>query len=67
MTDKEALAQLRAEKCLCGRRKRIMNAVCGGCYWRLPLRLRKRLYRGFAEGFAKELQKVLEHLKLKEV
>lgn len=67
MTDKDARANLDSTKCRCGNRKYMMSVLCSKCYWRLPLFLRRNLYKGFTEGFAKACEQAFDFLDKKEI
>jgi len=54
MSDKDhrALEALKSTTCVCGKSKQRGMSHCRGCYFKLPLSVRRSLYKPLGEGYA---------------
>jgi hypothetical protein len=60
----EILRELGSTVCgNCGKSKRPKMSHCGTCYYRLPMRMRGALYRGFGDGYEEAYEESLEFLR----
>ena len=63
MTSREMLGSLKGYKCVCKANKETMQSFCKKCYYSIPEKIRKKLYRGFGNGYEDAFRECLEHLK----
>ncbi len=64
MTD--LLNELIGEVCVCGRGKRPRETFCRGCYYSLPTRMRKDLYKRMGQGYEEARRAAVKCLGLEE-
>ena len=53
---------LKSDECQCGRCKKPRNALCNGCYNRLPAHMKRALYRRLRDGFEYAYDNAVEWL-----
>jgi hypothetical protein len=60
--EKELLDELSSSKCQCGKKKSPRNTFCPNCYYRLPLDMRKNIYKDIWHGYAECYMEAVEYL-----
>lgn len=58
--------ELRSDECQCGGGKTRGKSLCYRCYSRLPVEMKKALYRRLGSGYEEAYEAAVRHLSLKE-
>jgi len=63
MTNKDAIAILKSDKCFCGKKKEPMRVFCLDCYMKLPVKQQHALYKKIGAGFSEAVEAATNWLK----
>lgn len=61
-TNKALIEELQGNRCRCGQAKKRGQTFCQACYFKLPPKLRGRLYRRVGQGYAEAYQEATAYL-----
>ena len=62
ISGKEALKMLVSTTCRCGISKKKMQVFCNTCYFKLPEKMRRNLYKKVGDGFKEAVNDAVEYM-----